>query len=90
MLNTGFRVFSEKGIEAVPMQEIADTCRLGIATLYRYFNTKLIFVIAVAVKKREEYYREIEAEYDRRGGEMMNAAEELDLYPYGRIGTDDV
>lgn len=80
MLNTGFRVFSQKGIEAVPMQEVADTCRLGIATLYRYFNTKLIFVIAVAVKKWEEYYREVEAEYERRGGEMMNAAEELDFY----------
>lgn len=80
MLNTGFRIFAEKGIEAVPMQEVAKACGLGIATLYRYFNTKLIFVIAVGVKKWEEYYREIEAEYTRRGGEMMNAAEELDFY----------
>lgn len=35
MLNTGFRIFAEKGIEAVPMQEIANACGLGIAAVYR-------------------------------------------------------
>ncbi len=80
MLDTGFRLFAEKGIEAVSMQDVANACDLGIATLYRYFNTKLIFVLAIGTKKWEEYYREVEAEYARRGGEMMNAAEELDFY----------
>lgn len=80
MLNTGFRIFAEKGIEAVPMQEVAKACGLGIATLYRYFSTKLEFVIAVGAKKWEEYFEEIETEYARRGGDMMNAAEELDFY----------
>jgi len=46
MLETGFRVFSEKGIEPVSMQEVADSCGLGIATLYRCFSTKPAFVIA--------------------------------------------
>ena len=80
MLNTGFRIFAEKGIEAVSMQEVANACGLGIATLYRYFSTKLAFVIAVGAKKWEEYFEVIETEYIRRGGEMMNAAEELDFY----------
>ena len=80
MLKEGFRLFAEKGIEAVTMQEVAKACDLGIATLYRYFNTKLVFVIAVGAKMWTEFYDEIEAEYARRGGEMMNAAEELDFY----------
>ncbi len=80
MLETGFRVFAEKGIEAVPMQTVADACGIGIATLYRYFNTKLAFVIAIGAKKWEEYFLEVEEEYVRRGGDMMNAAEELDFY----------
>ena len=80
MLKEGFRLFAEKGIEAVNMQEVAKACGLGIATLYRYFNTKLEFVIAIGAKKWTEYFEEIEKEYARLGGEMMNAAEELDFY----------
>ncbi len=80
MLKEGFRLFAEKGIEAVTMQEVAKACDLGIATLYRYFNTKLVFVIAVGAKMWTEFFAEIEAEYARRGGDMMNAAEELDFY----------
>ena len=80
MLNTGFSIFAEKGIESVSMQEVAKGCGLGIATLYRYFSTKLDFVIAIGAKKWAEYFGEIETEYVRRGGQMMNAAEELDFY----------
>ena len=80
MLKEGFRLFAERGIEAVTMQEVAKACDLGIATLYRYFNTKLVFVIAVGAKKWTEYFEKIEEEYARRGGEMMNAAEEMDFY----------
>ena len=80
MLCEGFRIFAERGIEPVSMQEVADGSALGVATLYRYFNTKLLFVIAIGTKKWEEFYRDVEAEYARRGGEIMNAAEELDFY----------
>ncbi len=80
MLETGFRIFAEKGIEAVSMQEVAAACGLGIATLYRYFSNKPAFVIAIGARKWEEYFDEVEAEFARRGGDMMNAAEELDFY----------
>ncbi len=46
MLATGFQMFAEKSIEPVTMQDVATACGLGVATLYRYFSTKLIFVIA--------------------------------------------
>lgn len=80
MLETGLRMFGEKGIEAVPMQAVADACGLGTATVYRYFNTKLQFVIAIGAKKWTEYFEEVEAEFARRGGDMMTAAEELEFY----------
>ena len=79
-LETGFRIFAEKGIETVSMQDVASACGLGIATLYRYFSTKLDFVIAIGTKKWADYYREVEEEYLRHGGYGMNAAEELDFY----------
>ena len=80
MLETVFRMFGEKGIEAVTMQAVADACGLGTATVYRYFNTKLQFVIAIGAKKWTEYFEEVEAEFVRRGGDMMTAAEELEFY----------
>lgn len=79
-LETGFRVFAERGIEAVSMQEVAEASGLGVATLYRYFSTKTVFVLAIGAKKWEEFFEVVEAEYARRGGELMNAAEELDFY----------
>ncbi len=80
LLETGLRMFGDKGIEQLRMQDVADACGLGLATLYRYFNTKLEFVIAIGARKWEEYFEVIETEYARRGGDMMNAAEELDFY----------
>ena len=80
MLSTGFSLFAEKGIEAVSMQDVAKACRIGVATLYRYFSTKLSFVVAIGAKKWQEYFLEVEDEYTRRGGSMMNAAENLDFY----------
>lgn len=80
MLQTGFRLFAEKGIEMVSMQEVAEECGLGIATLYRYFSTKQDFVIAIGTKKWADYFEEVETEFARRGGDLMNAAEELDFY----------
>ena len=47
MMAEGFRLFSERGIEAVGMQEVADACHLGIATLYRYFRNKPELVLAI-------------------------------------------
>ncbi len=80
LLETGFRIFSERGIEPALMQDVARESGCGIATLYRYFSTKLDFVIAIGAWKWEEFFAEVEEEYARRRGEAMSAAEELDFY----------
>ena len=79
-LEKGFCIFAEKGIETVPMQEVADACGLGVATLYRYFSTKLDFVIAIGAKQWTMFCDVIDAAYIECGVERMNAAEELDFY----------
>lgn len=80
MLETGFRIFAEKGIEAVTMQEVANACHLGIATLYRYFNTKLSLVLAIGTRKWEEYGQYAVDMRTRYRADGMTAAEELQFY----------
>ena len=80
MLESGFRIFAERSIESVTMQDVALDCKVGLATMYRYFGTKLDFVITIGALQWEAYFREVEEEYHRRGGDMMTAAEELDFY----------
>ena len=80
MLDIGLRIFSEHVIESVPMKDIAGACGLGVATLYRYFKTKLALVIAIGVRQWENYYTEIEEMYSERGVERMTAADEFEFY----------
>ena len=80
LLRTGFRLFAEKTIEAVKLEEIASASHISPATLYRYFRTKPDLVIEIATKKWQEYYVRVEEEYEKRGGNAMNAAEELDFF----------
>lgn len=55
LLEKGFELFTGKGIESVSMQNIADKAGCGIATLYRYFDKKQGLVIAVALKKWNDF-----------------------------------
>ena len=80
MLTEGFRIFSERTIEVVPMHEIAKACNLGIATVYRYFPTKTAYVIAIGAKIWKKYAVEVEEMYRGRGGDALNAAEELAFF----------
>ena len=57
-IEKGFELFSEKGIETVTMQDVAKASGYGVATLYRYFKTKPMLVIAIAVRKWNEYLQE--------------------------------
>ena len=80
MLSEGFRLFSEKGIESVSMQEVANACGLGIATLYRYYNTKLDLVLAIGTRQWEQYFAEVEELRSAKHPETLTAAQHLDFY----------
>ena len=54
ILREGFRLFEAKGIETTGMQEIANACHLGIATLYRYYKNKIDLVIDIGTRQWQE------------------------------------
>lgn len=61
LLESGLRLFAEKGIEAVKLQEIADEAQVGIATLYNYYQNKVNLVVAISAhmwKRVWDEYRE--------------------------------
>ncbi len=80
MLNEGFRLFSEGGIASVSMQEVANACKLGIATLYRYYNTKLALVLDIGTRRWEEYGSYVVERRREMDADSMTAAEELSFY----------
>ena len=44
-----FGLFSDRGIENISMNEIAAAAKIGVASLYRYFQTKEELAIEVAI-----------------------------------------
>jgi len=79
-IELGFRLFSENTIEKVNMTEIAEASDYGMATLYRYFDKKPGFVVAVATWKWERYKEEIAKQREKLKFDDKTAAEILDFY----------
>ena len=74
MLEVAFELFSSKSIEAVSMPQVAKACDCGIATLYRYFNTKLALAVAVSTWAWERGVEEIDVKHgDDELGHMTGA-----------------
>ena len=80
MLETGFRLFSEKSIEMVSMLDVASACGFGRMTLYRYFNTKLEMVIAVGVWAWDKYIHESILQIPESVIEKSTAMELFEMY----------
>lgn len=52
-----FRFCRKKEIEAVTMNEIANAYSIGIATLYRHYNTKAELVLAVSARIWDDFMK---------------------------------
>ena len=78
-MDTGYRLFSERTIEQVSLEEVAKQSGIGVATLYRYFGTKMELVIEISTEKWKEYQHEVERRLplDRSG---LTGAEEFGIY----------
>ena len=80
IMEEGFKLYAERGIEVVTLPEVADASIVGRATIFRYFNNKFELVVAIATYKWEEYikaYRKTVGEADIR---KMTGAEYLAFY----------
>ena len=60
IIDTAFRLFVEKKIEAVSMDEVAKEAGVGRATLFRCYNNKTELTIAVCASKWKAYLDKLE------------------------------
>lgn len=80
ILKAAFRLFSERGIEAVTMPEVGEACGISRASVFRYFPSKLDLVVAVSVWSWQEYDRTADPLLPVLPPEGCSAAELLELF----------
>ena len=80
ILKAGFRLFAEKSIDPVSMNDVAKAAGVGIATLYRYFSTKQDLVLAISTRVWEKYIAENSRRRKALAGDGMNAGQEFEFY----------
>ena len=79
-MESGFRLFSERGIEQVTMPDIAQDSGVARPSLYRYFSNKTELVIAIGTWKWNEYIQARNAMVTPEEAEKKTAAEALRMY----------
>lgn len=79
-MESGFRLFSEKGIDSVKMSDIVADCGVSRQSLYRYFSTKTDLVIAIGTWKWREYISQYKAEVSFEESAQMTAAQHMRSY----------
>lgn len=79
-LEAGLKLFSERGIENVSLQEIADEAHIGIATLYNYYQNKVTLVNAVSAYMWKNIWDENVKKYGEEVLESYNAYQRIEEY----------
>ena len=77
ILETGFRVFADRTIEKVTMNDVAREAGIGVATLYRYYGSKPALVLAVNTWAWQKFISERIEAADQADN---TALQELDYY----------
>ena len=80
IMETAYELFSEKGIIPVTITDIAEASRVGRATVFRYFTTKLELVISISTWKWEEYVEVRDATLPQERLDKMTGAEYLRFF----------
>jgi len=79
LVDIAYRLFCERGIENVTLQEISDNSETGIATLYRYFKNKITLIVEAAACKWNDFLEE-NSHRQPDDFDNMTAAEIFDYY----------
>jgi AcrR family transcriptional regulator len=80
ILEKGFAIFAEHGIENVKMTDVAKAASIGIASLYRYYSTKPELVLAVGARSWQDYFTEQIGLVESAARQPVSAAESMDYY----------
>lgn len=75
ILETGFRVFAERTIDDVNLTEVAEAAGVGMATVYRNFNTKQALVLEIGTWMWNQYVEQFVETEDSSG---LTGAEEYE------------
>lgn len=76
-VNAACELFRENGIDSVKMTEVARRAKIGVASLYRYFDTKEQLVIACAVQMWEQVIGNILPVLKNDGYDDLNGYEKV-------------
>ena len=79
IIDKGFEMFSNKGIDLVSVDEIAGACGITRATIYRYYPSKLDLVIEIGAVKWKECIAEISKRYPGGATDSLTAREHFAL-----------
>lgn len=80
ILEVGFRLFAENGIEQMTMTDIAEASKVGRMTLFRYFPSKTELVIAISTWKWKEYIKWHNRLLPTEKTGNLTGAEQLKIY----------
>ena len=80
ILEVGFRLFAENGIEQMTMTDIAEASEVGRMTLFRYFSSKTELVIAISTWKWKEYIKWHNSLLPTEKTDNLTGAEQLKIY----------
>lgn len=80
LVETGFRLFSERGIECVSLQTVATEADVGVATMYKYFRTKTNLLVAISAFIWSEVWNSAKEELGQGVLENYNAYQGIEFY----------
>ena len=79
IIDKGFEMFSNRGIDLVSVDEIAGACGMTRATIYRYYPSKLDLVIEIGAVKWKECLARISERYPKGATDALTAREHFAL-----------
>ena len=79
IIDKGFEMFSNRGIDLVSVDEIAGACGITRATIYRYYPSKLDLVIEIGAVKWKECIARISERYPSGATDSLTAREHFAL-----------
>ena len=80
IIEEGFRLFAEKGINNVTIPQIASASGVSRAAFFLYFPSKLDLVVAISVRKWGEYISANNGRLTPEEQERMSGAQHLRWY----------
>lgn len=80
IIQAGFHLFSQNSIETVSIQAVSDAADVGVATIYKYFQTKVNLTIAISAWIWTTFLHECEKEVSPEARAQLNACDLMEYY----------